>query len=145
MTLPRRNNEVVQVTGPRGGVLNVKRLKGGSYFARVRGTQLARRGDEAQITEDVEHFRKHGTLPEREVLSGLRRTVPGTGSLVRFEPSAASLQSYTQHPDVGETGHVVQVPMGRRKVHYLPGPGGGQLYVRWERSGTIGVSLFDIT
>lgn len=137
--LPRRNNEVVCITGPRGTVLNVKRLKEGSYFARVRGTALARRGDENQIQADLEHFLVHGQLPEKES----ERTIPGPGDRVRFAPTRDALEGYTKHPQLGETGSVIQVPFGRRKTHYVPGPSGGTLYVKWSRS-VIGVSMVDV-
>jgi hypothetical protein len=132
----------VQISGPRGAVLNVKRLKQNSYFARIRGSQHARRGDVDQIVEDIEYFQQSGKLPEG--LGGVERNIPAPGTRVRFEPSEQALDGYTRHPAPGEEGRVVLVPVQRRKVHYLPGPGGGTLYVRWDKAGALGVSLSDV-
>lgn len=145
MLLPRRNNEVKFVQA-HGKTLNVKRIKDGTYYARVRGQEEARLGTEEQITEDVDYFMEHGSLPATEGLGGsMRRSIPRIGTKVRFEPNAASLMLYTHHPDKGETGRVTTVSVGSRRIHYMPGPGGGLLYVRWDKSDQIlGVSLLDV-
>jgi hypothetical protein len=65
------------------------------------------------------------------------------GTRVRFNPSPGSLVLYTHHPEPGEEGSVTTMP-GFGKRTYLPGPGGGLLYVKWDQSGTIGVSPKDV-
>lgn len=66
------------------------------------------------------------------------------GSRVRFNPSPASLALYfyTRPPRTGEEGSVTTMP-GFGKRTYLPGPG-GLLYVKWDESGTVGVSPRDV-
>jgi hypothetical protein len=65
------------------------------------------------------------------------------GTRVRFNPSPGSLALYTHHPEPGEEGSVTTMP-GFGKRTYLPGPGGGLLYVKWDQAGTIGVSPKDV-
>ena len=146
--LPRRNGEVTSIDA-HGHTLNVKRIKGDVFYARIRGTERARWGNAEEISEDIKYFRETGALPrEKEGFQGIKtdkRTIPRPGVKVRFEPTAASLALYSKHPPVGDVGRVVQIPVGRRKAHYLPGPGGGLLYVRWEKlGGALGVSLLDV-
>jgi len=81
-----------------------------------------------------------GTLPRGlgEVSARSRQ-----GTRVRFNPSPGSLVLYTHHPEPGEEGSVTTMP-GFGKRTYLPGPGGGLLYVKWDQAGTIGVSPKDV-
>jgi len=65
------------------------------------------------------------------------------GTRVVFNASPGSLVLYRNPPDIGEEGTVTTMPgFGTRT--FLPGPGGGLLYVRWDNSGTIGVSPRDL-
>ena len=65
------------------------------------------------------------------------------GTRVRFTANPGSLVLYTHHPEIGEEGTVGTMP-GFGKRTYLPGPGGGLLYVNWDQSGLIGVSPNDV-
>ncbi|MFQ5339957.1 MAG: hypothetical protein ACE5F6_00265 [Anaerolineae bacterium] len=67
------------------------------------------------------------------------------GTRVRFVPNPASFQLYTRPPARGEEGEVTTTmfPGGRRRSA-MPGPGGGLLYVRWDRVGVQGVSPVDV-
>jgi len=76
---------------------------------------------------------------EEEVSSRVRR-----GTRVRFGPSPASLVLYSDPPRVGSQGTVTAIPVGSRSVTYLPGPGGGLVYVDWDDHGVAGVSPRDL-
>lgn len=70
---------------------------------------------------------------------------PKEGTRVVFRPSGASLALYSHPPQVGESGTVTSVASGRgKKRTFMPGPGGGLLYVRWDDSRFVGVSLADV-
>jgi hypothetical protein len=77
--------------------------------------------------------------------AGLGEVSPRTrqGTRVVFNPSPGSLVLYRLHPEPGEEGSVTTMP-GFGKHTYLPGPGGGLLYVNWDEAGTIGVSPNDV-
>jgi len=62
------------------------------------------------------------------------------GTRVRFVGSSVG---YTHHPMPNEEGTVTTMP-GYGSRTYLPGPGGGLLYVTWDESGTIGISPNDV-
>ena len=67
------------------------------------------------------------------------------GTRVRFVPSEASYVLYSQPPELGATGTVTTVAFpGGKKLSYLPGPGGGLVYVKWDAGFTQGVSAFDL-
>jgi len=78
-------------------------------------------------------------------VGGLDGVSPRTrqGTRVVFNPSPGSLVLYRLHPEPGEEGSVTTMP-GFGKHTYLPGPGGGLLYVNWDEAGTIGVSPNDV-
>jgi hypothetical protein len=78
-------------------------------------------------------------------LRGLDGVSKGTrqGTRVRFNANPGSLVLYSHHPEIGEEGTVGTMP-GFGKRTYLPGPGGGLLYVDWDQSGMIGVSPNDV-
>ena len=78
-------------------------------------------------------------------LMGLDGVGKGTrkGTRVRFNAHRGSLVLYSHHPEIGEEGTVGTMP-GFGKRTYLPGPGGGLLYVDWDQSGMIGVSPNDV-
>ena len=67
------------------------------------------------------------------------------GTVVRFEPNAASALLYSHAPPAGTLGTTVSlsVPGAGRKV-YIPGPGGGLVYVGWDGYGTQGVAPGDL-
>ena len=67
--------------------------------------------------------RKHSRLPMR---------AQKEGTSVVFVPGPVSGALYSQRPSYGARGRVVSVPLGSRRATYLPGPGGGLLYVEWE-------------
>jgi hypothetical protein len=81
-------------------------------------------------------------VEEGEGLGGVGK---GTrkGTRVRFSAHPGSLVLYSHHPEIGEEGTVGTMP-GFGKRTYLPGPGGGLLYVDWDQSGMIGVSPNDV-
>ena len=60
-----------------------------------------------------------------------------------YAPNPVSHLMYTDPPPVGDVGVVVAMP-GFPERHYLPGPGGGLLYVRWATCGTRGVAPQDV-
>jgi len=65
------------------------------------------------------------------------------GTRVRFSPNPVSHALYRNPPTVGEEGAVTTMPGGGRRT-FLPGPGGGLLYVKWDEHGTMGVSPIDL-
>lgn len=73
-----------------------------------------------------------------------RMSIPRVGTRVIFEPYPPSLAMYSHPPRTGEEGTVSTVSFGSSNRHYLPGPGGGLLYVDWDESAFQGVSLLDI-
>ena len=62
------------------------------------------------------------------------------GTRVRFVGHSFA---YTSPPAKGEEGNVTYMP-GYKPRTYLPGPGGGLLYVKWDRIGVMGVSPNDL-
>lgn len=66
------------------------------------------------------------------------------GKRVRFKPNAVSLAMYSAAPAPGTMGKVVAVSLGSKKATYLPGPGGGLVYVDWDTIGVMGVSPIDL-
>jgi hypothetical protein len=83
-----------------------------------------------------------GGLSALEGRATLRTAV---GTRVRFVPNPASFQLYSRPPARGEEGEVTTTlfPGGGRRSS-MPGPGGGLLYVKWDRTGTQGVSPLDV-
>lgn len=80
-----------------------------------------------------------------ELLRFGRRTGPTEGTRVRFVANPASLALYTRPPKIGSTGSVTSVPLGGgRRSTYMPGPGGGLVYVRWDSGEVMGVSQSDL-
>lgn len=73
----------------------------------------------------------------------VRRSWPA-GQRVVFKPNAASMMMYRAAPAPGALGNVIPVSIGSRKVTYLPGPGGGLVYVAWDKIGVMGVSPIDL-
>jgi hypothetical protein len=90
-------------------------------------------------TRRLELFPKEGGAEGLDGVSSRTRQ----GTRVRFNASRASLVLYTRPPEIGEEGTVGTMP-GFGKRTYLPGPGGGLLYVDWDNSGMIGVSPNDV-
>ena len=84
-------------------------------------------------------------MAARARVRGLGAVSPRTrkGARVTFNAHPGSLVLYSQHPELGEQGTVTTMP-GFGKRTYLPGPGGGLLYVDWDQAGTIGVSPNDV-
>jgi len=84
-------------------------------------------------------------MAARARVKGLGAVSPRTrkGARVTFNAHPGSLVLYSQHPELGEQGTVTTMP-GFGKRTYLPGPGGGLLYVDWDQAGTIGVSPNDV-
>ncbi len=67
------------------------------------------------------------------------------GTKVKFSPNAASLMLYSRHPAVGAVGEVTTVSFGGGvRKSYLPGPGGGLLYVSWSDIGVCGIGAGDV-
>lgn len=78
-----------------------------------------------------------------------RKGVPRVGTRVKFQPNPASMMMYSADhrkklPDKGGEGTVTTVSVPGGKKHFMPGPGGGLVYVKWDQTGTIGVSPLDI-
>lgn len=83
---------------------------------------------------------RRGLTDEGKLAPSLRRE----GTRVAFDPSAGSLALYSQHPPVGAVGSVKSVPFGSTRRTFLPGPGGGLVYVDWDGYGFQGVSPLDL-
>ena len=67
------------------------------------------------------------------------------GTRVAFQPNPVSRLLYGGRlPAVGEVGEVAPVSFGSYGRTFLPGPGGGLLYVKWPSIGTCGVSPIDL-
>jgi len=76
---------------------------------------------------------------------GAASRCPMEGTRVRFQPNPASYALYSRAPKPGTYGRVTTVPLGGgRRATCMRGPGGGLVYVRWEGSDTMGVSMNDI-
>jgi hypothetical protein len=77
----------------------------------------------------------------------IRRACPREGLRVEYNPSPASHVLYSDYPTAprhGERGTVVSIPLGGRRATCLRGPGGGLVYVKWDRAGHAGVSSYDL-
>lgn len=81
----------------------------------------------------------------KRVLRNAPRGIPRVGTRVVFTPTPASLALYSESPDIGEKGTVATVPLPGGRSHYLRGPGGGLVYVSWDRSRFQGVSPIDLS
>jgi len=80
-------------------------------------------------------------------LVSIERACPREGTRVEFRPSAASHALYRDYPHLpktGERGTVRSISLGRRRATCMRGPGGGLVYVEWDRAGHAGVSSYDI-
>jgi hypothetical protein len=68
---------------------------------------------------------------------------PREGKRVSFAATPAALMLYQGSnyapPNPGEEGTVVSIPVGGRSSTCLPGPGGGMVYVDWDKRGIVGV------
>lgn len=89
----------------------------------------------AQLSSIVEATTWSLNTRTESVSKGTRK-----GARVRFTGLRAF---YSHSPAVGEEGTVGTMP-GFGSRTYLPGPGGGLLYVNWDESGMIGVSPNDL-
>jgi len=69
---------------------------------------------------------------------------PRVGTRVVYQPNPISHTLYTKPPRIGERGTVTTVALPGGRGRYIPGPGGGLLYVKWDRHGTMGVSPRDV-
>ena len=79
--------------------------------------------------------------------AGMRppKGTPRPGARVKFSPNPVSMMLYSSPPKRGEEGTVTTVSLGAKRAHYMPGPGGGLLYVDWDKSGQQGVAPQDVT
>lgn len=84
------------------------------------------------LGEDLSELGKVATLRTR------------VGTRVRFAPNPASITLYSNPPSVGEEGEVTTVAHIGGRRSFMPGPGGGLLYIKWDRTGHQGVSPRDI-
>lgn len=69
--------------------------------------------------------RAHRRLKSRSYPESLR---------VVFAPNPVSLALYTRPPAYGTKGKVIKMPLPGGRRTFLPGPGGGLLYVQWDVS-----------
>jgi len=70
---------------------------------------------------------------------------PREGTRVRFDPNPVSRMMYSYRtPEPGEEGTVTTVAGPRGPMSSMRGPGGGLVYVEWDDTGFVGVSLLDI-
>jgi hypothetical protein len=84
----------------------------------------------------------HGDVEIETTLHPLEGVSPRTrlGTRVRFIGHSFG---YSNPPEKGEEGIVTYMP-GYKPKTYLPGPGGGLLYVKWDNLGVMGVSPNDV-
>jgi hypothetical protein len=84
----------------------------------------------------------HGDVEIETTLHPLEGVSPRTrlGTRVRFVGHSFG---YSNPPAKGEEGIVTYMP-GYKPKTYLPGPGGGLLYVKWDNIGVMGVSPNDV-
>jgi len=80
-------------------------------------------------------------LSELEGRATLRTRV---GTRVRFVPNPGSFQLYSNPPEDGEEGEVTTVAHVGGRRSSMRGPGGGLLYIAWDRTGPQGVSPSDV-
>lgn len=66
------------------------------------------------------------------------------GTRVFFEPTPVSYALYSKPPRRGMAGTVTSVSFGGSRRTYLPGPGGGLVYVKWDDGSFQGVSSLDL-
>lgn len=133
------------VAGSYAGVRRVRAADGEEAEAMVRGwvrQQMA-------IPQYYESYRAE----ETEELDGLDeapkryKRPPRVGTRVRFAPNPASRMLYSENypvPEEGEEGTVTTVAGPRGPMSSMRGPGGGLVYVEWDDTGFVGVSLYDI-
>ncbi len=69
---------------------------------------------------------------------------PRVGMRVRFSPRPVSAGLYTNPPEIGATGSVTTVPVPGGRRAYMPGPGGGLVFVKWDDGHVQGVSPIDL-
>lgn len=70
------------------------------------------------------------------------RSRAGTRVVMKANPASRAL--YTNPPADGMEGTVTPVSIGRGKVTFMGGPGGGLLYVKWDDGESMGVSPNDL-
>jgi hypothetical protein len=69
---------------------------------------------------------------------------PKPGTRVKFSGTPAAVAFYMSgtfaaSPKIDEGGTVTEFPTPRGKASCMPGPGGGMVYVDWDKSGSFGV------
>lgn len=69
--------------------------------------------------------------------AGTRVTFTGTPAAVAFYRSAPP--PYNRSPEPGESGTVTAIAGFKGQMTCMPGPGGGMVYVDWDRAGVTGV------
>lgn len=74
----------------------------------------------------------------------IKRACPREGLRVRYNPASLHTRYLSKRPARGETGTVRSVSFGRGRATCMRGPGGGLVYVDWDRTGFVGVSSHDI-
>lgn len=124
----RRKSEAIRAALKKGLLVNEKT----GYVTSVEGRRTP--GGNGRPTR--------GGLSALEGRATLRTPV---GTRVRFSPNPASYKLYSRPPARGEEGEVTttQFPGGGRRS-FMPGPGGGLLYVKWDQTGVQGVSPIDV-
>lgn len=133
---------------PNGLSIRVARgeVKGPTGHKLVTKEHAPRNLEQAQLVRWlIDRTRRLELFPKEDGTEGLDGVGKGTrkGTRVRFAAHPGSLVLYSHHPEIGEEGTVGTMP-GFGKRTYLPGPGGGLLYVDWDQSGMIGVSPNDV-
>lgn len=139
------NNKPVQV----GSVPHYRSKHDAVRAALQRGLLVDLRGKVTPIDEaggDDEVYVNDDGSDEMEVrnLEGMATLRTKVGTRVRFRPNPVSLALYTNPPAIGEEGEVTTTSFGGSRRSFLKGPGGGLLYVKWDRLGTMGVSPRDV-
>jgi len=69
---------------------------------------------------------------------------PPANKRVVFQPNMASFMLYDMPPSPGERGVTISIPLPGARRTCMPGPGGGLVFVKWDRRGIFGVAPYDL-
>jgi hypothetical protein len=137
---------------PTGGSWSVETLVNGSSWSKpLTSDEIAIDygqkwyGGNAQAAIKAALKLDKGNLGAASALEGMATLRTRVGTRVRFVPNPGSYLLYSNPPEEGEEGTVSTVSFGGAgKRSSLKGPGGGLLYIEWDKHGHMGVSPRDV-
>jgi hypothetical protein len=137
---------------PTGGSWSVETLVNGSSWSKpLTSDEIAIDygqkwyGGNAQAAIKAALKLDKGNLGVASALEGMATLRTRVGTRVRFVPNPGSYLLYSNPPEEGEEGTVTTVSFGGAgKRSSLKGPGGGLLYIEWDKHGHMGVSPRDV-